>query len=138
MSCFLFINRPLDKISPNEICSPYAKSLARDGVAQSVALLKNENKALPLSNPASVAVIGPNAFLSRSIAGYYGPPFVCDDRFWTVADAVSEFVSDTRPLLGVPSVTSSDTSGIAAAVALAGSVERVVLVVGTDLPLARV
>ena len=59
---------PLDKIPTSDICSKYAIDLARDGVAQSVALLKNDGPILPLSSPASVAVIGPNADLSESIA----------------------------------------------------------------------
>jgi hypothetical protein len=56
----------------------------------------------------------------------------------TLADAVAQH-SDAKVTvdLGVPSVLSNDTSGIAAAVALAASADHVVLAVGTDLTWAH-
>jgi beta-glucosidase-like glycosyl hydrolase len=66
-----------------------AIELARDGVTQSTVLVKNEKKLLPIRNSNKVfAVIGPNTNLSSSVAGYYGPPNVCNNNFWTVYDAV--------------------------------------------------
>ena len=54
---------PLDKIPPSAICDTGAKALARDAVAQSVALVKNNRSRLPFDSRQikSVAVIGPNA-----------------------------------------------------------------------------
>jgi len=49
------------------------QALAADGVTQSAVLLKNDKGALPLSKGRSVALIGPTANLSRSMAAYYGP-----------------------------------------------------------------
>ena len=57
------------------MCSPYAVELARDGLTQSAALLKNANGTLPFRPSGAsytVAVLGPNANLSKAVAGYYG------------------------------------------------------------------
>lgn len=64
-----------------------------DGVVQSATLIKNSAKALPLSadTAGTIAVIGPNAQLSQSDAGYYGPGNVCDGNFWTVVDAMKKY-----------------------------------------------
>jgi hypothetical protein len=49
--------------------------------------------ALPLSGATAgnIAVIGPNAQLSQSDAGYYGPHNVCGGNFWTVVDAMKKY-----------------------------------------------
>jgi hypothetical protein len=82
----------------------------------------------------TVAIIGPNANLSQSDSGYYGPPHPCDNAFYTLADSVVKF-SDAKAqvVLGVPNVLSSDTSGIPAAVAAAAAADHVVLAVGASL-----
>lgn len=129
-------------------------------------MLKNEKGTLPLPRSAQrIAVIGPNALLSQSDAGYYGPSDVCGGNFWTLVDAVNASGGDgvqvrgrcrpaelptllAAPTLptaaqqvwttpGVPSVLSNDTSGIAAAVDMAKRADRVVLAIGTDLSWGR-
>ena len=69
---------------------------------------------------------------------YYGPQVPCDSNYWTIADAVRQY-SDAKVQvsLGVPSVLSNDTSGIAAAVSIAAAADRVILAVGTDLTWAH-
>ena len=49
-----------------------------EGTRQSVTLLKNDAKLLPLSKAAikSAAVIGPNSLLSEQMSSYYGDPHV--------------------------------------------------------------
>eukprot|EP01063_Lacrimia_lanifica_P019014 TRINITY_DN25_c1_g1_i1.p1 TRINITY_DN25_c1_g1~~TRINITY_DN25_c1_g1_i1.p1 ORF type:complete len:777 (+),score=300.19 TRINITY_DN25_c1_g1_i1:50-2380(+) len=130
---------PLQKIPTSDVCSDDAKELARDGVRQSMTLLKNDAGTLPLDAAAlgTVAVIGPNANLSWAIAGYYGPLKVCDGKFWNMVDAVEQYAQKTVTALGVPDVKSSDTSGVAAAAALAASADAVILVLGTDMTWAR-
>ena len=55
-----------------------------------------------------------------------------------MADAVEKHSSAKATIMaGVPTVLSSDTSGIAAAVALAKTVDEVILAVGTDLTWAH-
>lgn len=72
-----------------KFAADYAIELARDGVTQSAVLIKNVGQTLPITNTNQVfAVIGPNTNLSSSMAGYYGPPNVCNNNFWTMYDAV--------------------------------------------------
>ena len=54
------------------MCADYAIATSMDGPIQSAALLKNEQKALPLDRASAgkIAVIGPTAGLSKSDAGY--------------------------------------------------------------------
>lgn len=61
---------PLQRFPLSDVCSPHATSLATSGMVQSAALLKNENKTLPLSPSAagSLAILGPNANLSKAAA----------------------------------------------------------------------
>eukprot|EP00911_Craspedida_sp_UC1_P002802 UC1_evm1s2049 len=125
----------MQSIKPDQVCSDYSKNLAREGAIQGTVLLKNSGNVLPL-DPAKVdttAVIGPNANLSEAIARYYGGAATCDaPRYWNAVDAVAEYVPKTTSLLGVPSVTSNDTSGVAAAAKLASGVDQVFMVVGQD------
>lgn len=129
---------PLDKIPASEACSQASQDAAREGAIQGSTLLKNVGDALPLdaTKLSTVAVIGPNSDLSRAVAGYYGGNS-CDNKFWTMVDAVQQYVSDTVTLKGVPSVTSNDVSGIPDAVAMAKEADAVILAIGTDLTVGR-
>merc|ERR1712038_637535 len=129
---------PLDKIKPDVICSDYALSLSREGAAQGATLLKNINGSLPLdaSTIHSVAVIGPNSNLSKAMAGYYGPSHACGGKFWNMVDAVSQYIPNTFTAKGVPNVKSNSTRLIPEAIAMAKTVDTVVMVVGTDLTVA--
>lgn len=142
---------PLQKIPTTAVCSDYAKALARDGgaaacaislvftvllvvvgVVQSAVLIKNDGAALPFADSKAVyAVVGPNALLSKAVAGYYGPNNPCDMKFWTVLDAVAQYTA-AAPLysIGVANVTTNDTSAIPAAVEVAKQADHVVLVLG--------
>jgi hypothetical protein len=127
---------PLDKIPASTICSDYALELSHDGTRQSATLVKNDKATLPLDRASvgTVAIIGPNANLSKSDAGYYGPNNVCGGNFWTVIDSVGQGGRVTTvSTLGVPNVESEDQSGIPAAVEMAKTADTVVLAVGTDL-----
>jgi len=134
---------PLQKFGMSDVCSEYATSLAANGMVQSATLIKNVGGALPL-DPATthqVAVLGPNANLSKAShqdVTYYGPHAPCGANYWTMADAVTQHSSATaNVVLGVPSVLSSNTSAIAAAVAAAATADEVILAVGTDLTWAH-
>ena len=59
---------PLATIGPDQVCSAYARELARDAARQGSVLLKNDGQALPLTNGVSVAAIGPNVDLSSTLA----------------------------------------------------------------------
>ena len=151
---------PLQRIPISVICSEGAKELARDGVIQAASLLKNENRTLPLSRAAvrSVAVVGPNAKLSRQSNYYAGPRSPCDMKFPTLVDAMQQFVPKVLVANGT---TVCDGSGsvvpyephvkgvccasvsapanateIASAVAMAKTVDQVVMAIGTNLATA--
>lgn len=70
---------------------------------------------------------------SQGDAGYYGPGNVCNGNFWNMVDAVAQHAGKVVTTQGVPGATSTVTSGIPAAVAMAKTADTVVLVVGTDL-----
>ena len=102
--------------------------------------MKNQFATLPLDSGTAglVAVIGPNANLSRSNAGYYGPMNVCGSKFWTLVDAVANGGEvETVSVLGVPDPQSEDRSGISEAAQVARGADTVVLAVGTDLNSAK-
>lgn len=129
---------PLNKIPASEACSQESQAVARVGTTQSVSLIKNFQNTLPwnAAKLKSVAVIGPNALLSKGISGYYGGNS-CNGTYWTMVDAVKQYVDGTVTASGVPTVLSTDTSKIADAVTMARGADAVVLVVGCDLSCGR-
>lgn len=128
----------MTKIEASEACSQASIDAAREGAIQGSTLLKNVDAALPLdaATISKVAVIGPNSDLSKAVAGYYGGN-TCDGKYWTMIDAVQQYVDNTVTVKGVPSVTSDDVSGIPDAVAMAKDADAVVLAIGTDLSVGR-
>ena len=138
---------PLDFITEKEaVCTDFAIATSMAGAVQSCALLKNANaggkKALPLdpTTVGTVAVMGPLAEYSEATTGYYGPHDCCGAHekkgYWTLVDAVKRYAPKPGQVLtvaGVPKATSTNASGIPAAVAMAKTADTVVLAVGTDL-----
>jgi len=116
---------PLQAIGADQVCSPYALELARDGARQGSVLVKNAAGLLPLdaSKFQSAAVIGPNAHLTNTIYYYGGRP--CAGNGGTAVDAIKQHIAATTSALGVPTVGSSDTSGVGNATALAAAVSHV-------------
>jgi beta-glucosidase-like glycosyl hydrolase len=143
---------PLDKIPTSAICSAESLATAREGARQGAVLIKNEAGTLPFPSGASasaasggvqpepvgsVAVIGPNINLSKSVAGYYGGNS-CNGTYHTMIDAVRQYCTDVRAAKGVDDPkANATTQGVAAAAATGAAADRVVLVVGTDLAWAR-
>jgi uncharacterized repeat protein (TIGR01451 family) len=127
----------LTRIPPSAACTDAHKEAARDGVRQSVTMLKNVATRLPLTAGAiqTIAVLGPVANLSTDIAGYYGGNN-CNDDYPNMVDAIAEVVPHTLTAMGVKDVKTDDESGIPDAVAKAKAADVVVLCLGTDLSLA--
>jgi len=126
----------LDGLKASEIvCSAESIAASIEGMMQSAALLKN-TETLPLKRGMRLAVVGPNAELSRGDASYYGPGNVCGAKFWTLLDALAPGASSVAYAPGLPSASSNDTTGIDAAVWAAAEADAVVLAVGTDLSMA--
>ena len=129
---------PLQQFAMTDVCSKDNMDLAFDGTAQSAAMLKNAAKTLPLKKGAgSVAVIGPQANMSRSTFGYYGPSAPCDGKYWTLIDALKKYSGNVVSHSGIPTQDSTDTSGIPAAVEMAAAADTVVLALGVDLSWAH-
>ena len=155
---------PLDKIvNDTTVCSPYAHALARDGVAQSVTLLKNAENVLPLDakSLATVAVIGPlvGDSTTSKLSSYYGPLVGCGNApFWvghhkTMIDAVKHYLpsgvsmhcgvsggfynttTGKMTCVGLPNAKYNATS-VAAAAQLAAAADVVIVVVGSGLKMA--
>lgn len=132
---------PLQSLAPDkEVCTEATQRLAADGVTQSAALLKNTRATLPLRAGASVAMLGPVANLSRSMASYYGPGHPCGGLFPTLYDAVVANAGGgaVSSAMGVPSVDwDAPSDGVAAAAALAAGADSVIVAIGNDLSWAR-
>ncbi|MQL80131.1 hypothetical protein Taro_012576 [Colocasia esculenta] len=64
---------PYGSLGAKDVCTQEHQDLARDAARQGVVLLKNAKAALPLSPTAvtSLAVIGPNANVTRTMLGNY-------------------------------------------------------------------
>ena len=123
---------PLASIGPDQVCSASAKQLARDAARQGTVLLKNDAATLPLPHGISVAAIGPNVYLSKTLALYYaGEP--CDHKFWTLEDALSQYSSKVAAVPGLSSVSSTDTKDFPAAAAAAAAADAVVFALGNDI-----
>jgi len=106
--------------------------VARDGARQSIVVVKNDNNLLPLDASKFKAgiTIGPNAQLTNTINYYGSTP--CPNQTAVPADALAQHVAGATFLLGVPSVGSNDTSGVAAAAAAAAAADIVVLSIGSN------
>jgi hypothetical protein len=126
--------QPYTKIGLDAICSSDHISLARDSARQSLVLLTNPQKILPLnaSLVRSVAVVGPFANSSRGIngaSGYAGIP--CGNSATTIADAFESAGFLTQVAIGC-NVSCPSTSGFAEATAIALSADITIVVVGLD------
>jgi beta-D-xylosidase 4 len=157
---------PLHKINNATagVCSARAIELAREGVAQSVTLVKNQGGTLPIDAnrlTGKVAVIGPmlGDQVTSGLSSYYGPLVSCGNApFWvghhhTMRDAVEAYVSAQNVEVhcgtsdsalnattgkldcALPSAQYNATS-VQAAVAVAARAEVVILVIGTGTKFA--
>jgi beta-xylosidase len=118
---------------------PRNRALARRVAEQAVVLVRNDGT-LPLSSPASIAVIGPNADDPYAMLGCYSfPTHVVSQHpgvdlgigiptLWEALRA--EFPASSIAHARGTSIDGGETDGIAEAVALAASAEVVVLALG--------
>ncbi|KAG6571697.1 Beta-xylosidase/alpha-L-arabinofuranosidase 2, partial [Cucurbita argyrosperma subsp. sororia] len=117
------------KLGPKDVCTPEHQELAREAARQGIVLLKNTPKSLPLSASAikSLAVIGPNANVTKTMIGNYeGIP--C--KYTTPLQGLSAVVSTTyQP--GCINVACSSAQ-LDEAKKIAASADAAVLVVGSD------
>ncbi|XP_024979718.1 beta-xylosidase/alpha-L-arabinofuranosidase 2-like [Cynara cardunculus var. scolymus] len=117
------------KLGPKDVCTPANQELAREAARQGIVLLKNSVGSLPLSPTAikSLAVIGPNANVTKTMIGNYeGTP--C--KYTTPLQGLTASVP-TVYQAGCDNV-GCGTAQIEAAKKVAAAADAVVLVMGTD------
>ena len=126
------VSSPLDAIGAADVCSDAGRELGRDGGRQSIVLAKNTGGLLPLSASAysAAVMIGPNLNLTNTITYYGSQP--CVNQSAVPFDALRQHIPSATAVLGVPSVGSNDTSGVAAAAAAAGAADLVFLSIGSN------
>ena len=121
-----------------ELLSPDHRALARDVAGRSMVLLKNDDNALPLTASAGrVAVIGALATDAWTQLGSWRAQGRPDDVV-TLLDGLQSRAPEGVEILHAAGAHpgNDDLTGIAEAVALAESADRVVLVVGEDYDLS--
>ena len=127
---------PMTNLTKADMDTPAHRALALQSARESVVLLNNSARLLPLNRSAltRVAVVGPYANNTKVMAGDkadYVSSFTV-----TVLEGIQQFFPNAQYVLGcAPNTT--DTSGIAAAVALASAADVTILVVGDDNTLEK-
>ena len=103
---------------------------------ESLVLLKNSGNVLPLTKGKKIAVIGPHANATLAMAGNYLGQLCPSNEFECI---ISPFLAiqnantgGTTTLGQLNSLTKNDTKGWAAAMALAGDADVVVIALGLD------
>ncbi|MFQ6628633.1 hypothetical protein Gotur_006932 [Gossypium turneri] len=100
------VKQPFGNIGLDQICTQEHQNLALEAARNSIVLLKNAKKLLPLSKTetTSLAVIGPNADSEQTLLGNYaGPP--C--KTITPLKGLQSYVKDTRFHQGCSAVNCS-------------------------------
>ncbi|XWS54469.1 hypothetical protein CRYUN_Cryun10bG0092000 [Craigia yunnanensis] len=122
------------KLGPKDVCTPEHQELAREAARQGIVLLKNSAGSLPLSPTAikSLAVIGPNANVTKTMIGNYeGIP--C--KYTTPLQGLTASAATTY-LPGCSNVACG-TAQVDNAKKMAASADATVLVMGIDQSLER-
>lgn len=117
----------------NLINTPAAKQLARDLDKESIVLLRNPNKTLPLSKSDKIAVIGPMAsgFMNYGDYVVYKSQYRGVQYFEGIQNAVGPSANATITYAQGCERWSNDQSGFPAAIAAAKAADVAVVIVGT-------
>ncbi|KAL8514095.1 hypothetical protein ACS0TY_013277 [Phlomoides rotata] len=111
-----------------DVCTPEHQELTLEAARNGIVLLKNMKNILPFSKTSSLAVIGPNANISKTLLGNYaGPP--C--RTVTPLQGLMSYVKEIKFDEGCDSVNCTSVA-ITEAVKIAKSADYVVLVMGLN------
>lgn len=125
------LSGPFGNITLDVVGSEAHAQLALDAGRQSLVLLKNRGDTLPLPQGRHVAVIGPTVNSSTALTGSY---FEAIGPVPTLAAAVGavNLGGSTSMVLGLPTVTSTSTSGFTDVIAAVQAADYVVLALGID------
>ncbi len=130
----LFESPYVDTSQPSPLLADEHLRLARELARQSVVLLKNEKKVLPLNRSSlkKLAVIGPLADAKRDQLGTWVPDGK-EAESRTLLEAIRQSAGDAVEVLYVPALESDldrKTSGFASAIDAAQQADAVLLVLG--------
>ncbi len=116
---------------PDHVDTPEHRQLALEAAHQAIVLLKNNNGLLPFKG-SSLAVIGPHATATQDmLSNYHGDNTLVNSH--SPLDALKARSGLTiNYAAGLPSLTSMDTSGFAAAIAAANQSDAAVVFVGIN------
>lgn len=117
------------KLGPKDVCTPENQELARETARQGIVLLKNSPGCLPLSPTAikSLAVIGPNANVTKTMIGNYeGTPCKYTTPLQGLTASVATTYSPGCSNVACSAAQLDDAKKIAAAA------DATVLVMGAD------
>eukprot|EP01012_Entosiphon_sulcatum_P026875 TRINITY_DN32374_c0_g1_i1.p1 TRINITY_DN32374_c0_g1~~TRINITY_DN32374_c0_g1_i1.p1 ORF type:complete len:736 (-),score=89.17 TRINITY_DN32374_c0_g1_i1:56-2263(-) len=120
-------SQPYTRYNASMVNTVGHQELALDASRQGFTLLRNDNRALPLSGKPSVAVIGPNGNASKTMQGNYEgiAPYLI-----TPVAGISKYTS-VNYAQGCD-VPCGSQSGFAAATALASSHDVTIVIIGLD------
>eukprot|EP00658_Telonema_sp_P-2_P004662 TRINITY_DN11725_c0_g2_i2.p1 TRINITY_DN11725_c0_g2~~TRINITY_DN11725_c0_g2_i2.p1 ORF type:complete len:747 (-),score=170.82 TRINITY_DN11725_c0_g2_i2:277-2517(-) len=119
------------QIGAEALNSSYAQQVSFEAALQGLVLLKNDGNLLPLSPGIHVAVVGPMANATTGLLSDYANTEIEPSPMESIAGALAaaNLGGSTEVAVGVD-VDSNRTSGIGAALELAGRADLVVLVLG--------
>ncbi|CAF0907228.1 unnamed protein product [Rotaria sordida] len=128
--------QPYRKLSHINVDTIEARQLALDAAQQSIVLLKNTNKALPLNlnqlRNKKIALIGPTANATRLMQGnYYGTPPFLIDPITGFQEVTKNYSIDISFAYGCK-ISDDDESGFAEAIELAYTSDVVIFFGGID------
>ncbi|XP_021751056.1 beta-xylosidase/alpha-L-arabinofuranosidase 2-like [Chenopodium quinoa] len=121
--------KPYGNLGPKDVCTPANQELALDAARQGIVLLQNTAKTLPFSatNIKTVAVIGPNANVTKTMIGNYeGTP--C--KYITPLQGLAAYTSTTFQA-GCSNVACA-TAQVDEAKQIAATADATILIVGAD------
>ena len=127
---------PYGGLGLKDICSPEHQQLALEAAHQGVVLLKNINNSLPLSSSSlkTIAVIGPNANVTKTMLGNYeGSP--C--KYVTPLQGLAGYVTASYQPGCTRLSCDGDSLQLGLAKQAAANADATVLVVGTDQSIER-
>eukprot|EP01060_Flectonema_neradi_P018021 TRINITY_DN2483_c1_g2_i2.p1 TRINITY_DN2483_c1_g2~~TRINITY_DN2483_c1_g2_i2.p1 ORF type:complete len:776 (+),score=198.43 TRINITY_DN2483_c1_g2_i2:44-2371(+) len=127
-------NQPLWNVPISVVATDASLEASKLAARESMVLLKNSNDILPLKKGSNIALIGPHVNASTSLVGNYFGQICVDDTFncvETPTAAISKLnVGGKTTNTEGCTVTGTDKSGFAAAVAAAGDADIVVMMLG--------
>ncbi|KAJ7045029.1 glycoside hydrolase family 3 protein [Mycena alexandri] len=121
-------SQPYRQLGWSDVSTSAAQTLAYNVAAEGMVLLKNSGNTLPLKAGLKIALIGPSANATVAMQGnYFGtPPFLISPMAGAIAAGYSvTFVPGTT-------ISGTDSSGFAAAVAAAEAADAIVYAGGLD------